>query len=175
MALEDLVKEVLDREDKKDEQIKISPKNRGRGRKRKPVNDEKLESLEKDNLSPPKQRKDDDVNVLQVWNLVCLFSLHFFLFLCCTAVHFLFLSQGKMNSTHEDKSSALVKDIDMPSEQEQDKSLNTSIGKEVEAVLEESEEKRMLSKKEREIVILKRKLQEKEVYGSTTVVRNELK
>lgn len=80
-----------------------------------------------------------------------------------------------MNSTHEDKSSALIKDIDMPSEQEQDKSLNTSIGKEVEAVLEESEEKRMLSKKEREIVILKRKLQEKEVYGSTTEVRNELK
>ena len=80
-----------------------------------------------------------------------------------------------MNSTHEDKSSALIKDIDMPSEQEQDKSLNTSIGKEVEAVLEESEEKRMLNKKEREIVILKRKLQEKEVYGSTTEVRNELK
>ena len=80
-----------------------------------------------------------------------------------------------MNSTHEDKSSALIKNIDMPSEQEQDKSLNTSIGKEVEAVLEESEEKRMLSKKEREIVILKRKLQEKEVYGSTTEVRNELK
>ena len=80
-----------------------------------------------------------------------------------------------MNSTHEDKSSALIKNIDMPSEQEQDKSLNTSIGKEVDAVLEESEEKRMLSKKEREIVILKRKLQEKEVYGSTTEVRNELK
>ena len=80
-----------------------------------------------------------------------------------------------MNSTHEDKSSALIKNIDMPSEQEQDKSLNTSIGKEVEAVLEESEEKRMLSKKEREIVILKRKLQEKEVYGSTTEVRNEIK
>ena len=80
-----------------------------------------------------------------------------------------------MNSTHEDKSSALIKNIDMPSEQEQDKSLNTSIGKEVEAVLEESGEKRMLSKKEREIVILKRKLQEKEVYGSTTEVRNELK
>ena len=80
-----------------------------------------------------------------------------------------------MNSTHEDKSSALIKNIDMPSDEEQDKSLNTSIGKEVEAVLEESEEKRMLSKKEREIVILKRKLQEKEVYGSTTEVRNELK
>ena len=84
--------EVEEKEDKKDEQIKISPKNRGRGRKRKPVNDEKLESLEKDNLSPPKQRKDDDVNVLQVWNLVCLFLLHFFLFLWCTGVHFLFLS-----------------------------------------------------------------------------------
>ena len=80
-----------------------------------------------------------------------------------------------MNSTHEDKSSALIKNIDMPSDEEQDKSLNTSIRKEVEAVLEESEEKRMLSKKEREIVILKRKLQEKEVYGSTTEVRNELK
>ena len=80
-----------------------------------------------------------------------------------------------MNSTHEDKSSALIKDIDMPSEQEQDKSLNTSIGKEVDAVLEASEEKRMLSKKEREIVILKRKLQEKEVYGSTTGVRKDLK
>ena len=84
--------EVEEKEDKKDEQIKISPKNRGRGRKRKPVNDEKLESLEKDDLSPPKQRKDDDANVLQVWNLVCLFLLHFFLFLCCTGVHFLFLS-----------------------------------------------------------------------------------
>merc|ERR1719414_398399 len=80
-----------------------------------------------------------------------------------------------MNSTHEDKSSALIENIDMPSDEEQDKSLNTSIGKEVDAVLEESEEKRMLSKKEREIVILKRKLQEKEVYGSTTEVRNELK
>ena len=80
-----------------------------------------------------------------------------------------------MNSTHEDKSSALIRNIDMPSDEEQDKSLNTSIGKEVEVVLEESEEKRMLSKKEREIVILKRKLQEMEVYGSTTKSSNDLK
>ena len=58
--------EVEEKEDKKEEQNKISPKNRGRGRKRKPVNDE-LKSLETDNLSPSKQRKDDDdANLLQV-------------------------------------------------------------------------------------------------------------